>query len=224
MFLELKNINKSYNGNAECGTRNAERRTKNSSEFRIPNITALCLSEQSELNKNSSLLNNISTSANKGILQITGESGKGKTTLLKIIAGILKPDRGEVNTFNKKIAIVFQENRLIPWMNMLENIKFVMGNNYPDDKINDLISKMELNDSENKYPHELSGGMCRRAAIARALASEPDILLLDEPLNGLDSDLADKIMKIISGKMKNGLTVLVSHQAVDIQAEYLIEL
>lgn len=135
------------------------------------------------------VLRNLTLEIHTGTITVLrGASGCGKTTLLKILAGLEKQDSGTVE-LSGKISMVFQENRLLPWLTALENVAAV-SNKRTASKYLDLVG---LGDNEDKFPEELSGGMCRRLAIARALSYGGDILILDEPFTGLDSELKTKI-------------------------------
>ena len=128
---------------------------------------------------------------------IMGESGRGKTTLLKLIAGLLKPNSGIIEHDYKKIAILFQEDRLLPWLNVKDNLSLVC---LDENKIRDILNILDIDESLSIS--ELSGGMARRVALARALLIESDLLLLDEPFTGMDKKLIKKIAKLILSKNK----------------------
>ncbi len=140
----------------------------------------------------SSILDGISLSIAPGkILCLTGPSGCGKTTLLKIAAGLITPSAGVVNNGFAGTAYVFQEPRLLPWQTTQENIAFgLKARGVPQpkrDHISQLLAQqLGLEQALKHYPHQLSGGMQQRVALGRALAINPDLLLLDEPFNGLD--------------------------------------
>ena len=137
------------------------------------------------------------------IFLLKAPSGRGKTTYLRLLSGIVKPDSGKIASENcMSVAYSFQDSRLCSWLTVNENIKFAVPirskfDEVPDGFINEIITELELTDEINKYPHQLSGGQQQRVALARALAATPDLLLLDEPLNGLDNQLKLKIMKFI---------------------------
>lgn len=130
-------------------------------------------------------------------ISIVGHSGCGKSTLLKIIAGLVSYDFGTVEINDKKITtpgsdrgMVFQEHRLLPWMTIKDNIALGLHHLTKEEKNKKVSHHMELvklTGFENAYPHQLSGGMAQRAAIARALVNSPKILLLDEPFGALDA-------------------------------------
>ncbi len=124
---------------------------------------------------------------------IFGPTGIGKTTILKMIAGILKADGGSVEV-EGTVGYVFQEPRLLPWKTAVENINLVLSDRK---KAMEWLEKVGLKGFENHYPNSLSGGMKQKVALARALAIEPQILLLDEPLSGLDFKARDEILSLL---------------------------
>ncbi len=151
----------------------------------------------------------------QGAAQVTGPSGCGKTTLLRILAGLHAPLSGRIEGLEgKKVGMVFQEDRLLPWCTALENVRCVMKKGAAQEqRAMEWLSYMELSDAAQKYPHQLSGGMQRRLALARALAYEGDVLLLDEPFSGLDKELRARVAAHI--KKAAPLIVLVSHEQKD---------
>lgn len=145
---------------------------------------------------------------------IKGESGRGKTTLLRLICGLEKPQKGLITlTLNEKIGVVFQSDVLLPWYTALENVKLVSDEKSANKWLKDFL----LENSINKYPSELSGGMCRRVALARAMAYDPDILILDEAFKGLDNALKEKIMAIIAEACSKKICVFTSHDETEIE-------
>ncbi|EDP7674861.1 sulfate/molybdate ABC transporter ATP-binding protein [Campylobacter jejuni] len=165
------------------------------------------------------------------ITAIFGESGAGKTTLLKIIAGLIKPEFGRIEVGDelwldtqkninlaiqkRKIGFVFQDYALFPNMSVKENISYAA---ISKQKVEELLSLMNLENLAKIYPKNLSGGQAQRVALARALAREPQILLLDEPLSALDfkmrSFLQDELVKILQHFKIT--TLLVSHDLAEI--------
>ncbi len=137
----------------------------------------------------------------------TTPSGEGKTTRLHIIAGIIKPVQGYLRPSDYKASILFQDDRLLPYMNIYDNILLV-SNEDDSDEIKSATQYL-IPDGADKKVSELSGGMKRRASLLRALFHESDILLLDEPFAGLDHDNIDKVKKIIE-KYRNKRPVIIA--------------
>jgi ABC-type nitrate/sulfonate/bicarbonate transport system ATPase subunit len=144
------------------------------------------------------ILKDINLSIKEGeFITIVGHSGCGKSTLLKIIAGLVDYQIGSVTNQGVKIVgpdvdrgMVFQEHRLLPWLSIRDNIGFGLNKISLKEKnkmVDEMINLVKLNGFENVYPHQLSGGMAQRAAIARGLVTNPKILLLDEPFGALDA-------------------------------------
>ena len=148
------------------------------------------------------------------ITGITGPSGCGKSTLLYLLAGLLTPLSGVSQNEHRTTAMIFQDARLFPWMTAKENITVVGASSERADQL--LNALFQESDVAKKYPHELSGGMQQRISIARALASEPDLLLLDEPFQGLDEQTRAKTVSLILEEMKEKTCLLVSHQGEDL--------
>ena len=156
-------------------------------------------------------------------VSIVGRSGCGKTTLLNMVAGLLKPSSGRVLVNNRPVekpgpdrGMVFQQAALFHWLTAIDNIEFGPRNQGVPKaerrrQAQALIELVRLSGFENKYPHELSGGMQQRVAIARALATDPEILLMDEPLGALDeltrSQMQDELLRIWEASRKTVLLV-----------------
>ena len=147
-----------------------------------------------------------------GVTCFIGKSGTGKSTLVDIIIGLKKVQSGEiVNTF-KKTAVVFQDDRLLPWCSVYDNVKLVSDSETAEK----CLSLVKLSDSLDKYPDELSGGMKRRCALARALAFNSDLLILDEPFNGIDDETKEDIIDIIKDFSKDKAVIFISHNKDEI--------
>lgn len=140
---------------------------------------------------------------NKNINCIKGLSGQGKTTLLRIISTLDSEYKGTVNLSDKhSISYAFQDNRLFPWLTVQENINYSINKKqFKKQEISNissyLMNKLSLYEYKNKYPHQLSGGQQQRVNLARALAAQSNILLLDEPLTGLDAELKKQIIEFL---------------------------
>ena len=145
---------------------------------------------------------------------LTGQSGCGKTTVLRLIAGLEKLDSGTMCT-EGKISYVFQEDRLVPNLSILNNILLCAGSK--KDFAISLLKEAGLEDVINQKPDKLSGGMRRRAAIVRAVVFGGDVLLLDEPFNGLDKETKHIMAKIIKREFteKSKTVLMVSHVPED---------
>ncbi len=151
-----------------------------------------------------------------GCVCLFGPSGSGKTTLLNLIANLDCPDAGELSLPEGDISIVFQEDRLLPWVSAQENIKLVLENKYASSKealrvSKDWLSMVFLEESASKKPAELSGGMRRRVALARALAFDGSALLLDEPFTGMDAQIKNAIFPLMAAIKKEKLIVFITH-------------
>ena len=188
-------------------------------------IKSLNFSYQSE-----EVFKDLNLNFNSGILNlISGPSGSGKTTLLNLIAGLEKPSSGLImlddniqssndkfiEPENRKIGFIFQDFALFPHLNVKKNIEF--SGNRNQELLNKLINKLSIASHLSKYPHELSGGQQQRVSIARALFSEPKILLIDEPISNQDKNNKIEIIRIISEfiKEKEIVCILVSHEEIN---------
>ena len=138
-----------------------------------------------------------------------GPSGCGKTTLLRLIGGLDKPDAGRVILpEGTRFACHFQEDRLLPWYTAEQNLTLVLGDRA---KATEWLRRVNLPDAGSLYPDELSGGMRRRVSLARALAHESDVLVLDEPLRELDAPTGQRMLELIDAAVGDRLLVLVTH-------------
>ncbi|MBI4304172.1 MAG: ABC transporter ATP-binding protein [Chloroflexi bacterium] len=150
-------------------------------------------------------------------VSLVGPTACGKSTLLRLILGLDRPDEGRIrfDGDGSECAIAFQEPRLLPWLTVRDNISLVMNNHSTEraGRVNGLLNLVDLADFANAYPKVLSGGMAQRASLARALANEPDVLLLDEPFSAVDAltrmRLQDALIRIYMSRPRT--TVLVTH-------------
>jgi nitrate/nitrite transport system ATP-binding protein len=159
------------------------------------------------------------------LVAVVGRSGAGKTTLLSIIAGLLRPCRGAVRMDGAPVlrpgrdrAVVFQNYSLLPWLTVHQNVLIAIDSVHPDwpkarraEKADEYVALVNLAKARDKRPHELSGGMRQRVSVARALAMEPEVLLMDEPLAALDAltrgTLQDEIETIWRRERKTAVLV-----------------
>ena len=147
---------------------------------------------------------------------LMGPSGCGKTTLLRIIAGLDERFAGVVRgPENPRIGVVFQEPRLLPWRTVRQNIELVAAESFKSDDLEKLASRIGIADMLDRYPQELSLGLARRVAIARAFSTRPDLLLLDEPFVSLDERTADRLRHLLIEVWSAQPTtaILVTHNA-----------
>lgn len=164
------------------------------------------------------ILNGISLNIATGDkVALLGDSGVGKSSLLKLIAGIHQPTQGIFNNKAKRIGYVFQEPRLLPWLTVEQNIIEAMKAHGSSEatmehQLTELLTQVELTSYKQHYPHQLSGGMAQRVSLARAFAIEPDLLLLDEPFSALDSTLIKQLSLLLSHFLTKEITMIyVSH-------------
>lgn len=135
------------------------------------------------------VLQNLNFDIQEGkITTFLGPSGCGKSTLLRLFAGFEKPTQGEISlTRPQKTSFVFQEPQLLPWRSVEENIKLPCELNHSSsEKLDHVLNLVKLQESRKKFPHQLSGGMKMRVSLARALITDPEFLLMDEPFSALD--------------------------------------
>jgi molybdate transport system ATP-binding protein len=179
------------------------------------------------------------------LVSLYGPSGAGKTTILRMIAGLASPDSGSVSVGGEKwfdsvsrvslkpqrrnVGIVFQDYALFPNMTVKENLEYGLRKNQSPAIVHELLDLMELSNLSGKRPGVLSGGQQQRVALARAIVRKPKVLLLDEPLSALDTDLRLRIQDYIlkAHHQYNLTTILVSHDILEVirlsQHVYMIE-
>ncbi|MBR7165042.1 MAG: ATP-binding cassette domain-containing protein [Clostridia bacterium] len=145
-----------------------------------------------------------------GLFLIRGRSGVGKTTLLRIMAGIEKADSGKVSLKGEVISMVFQEDRLLPFLTLKENV-LITKKHRDESKAQALLERFGLKDAADLYPAELSGGMRLRGAIVRSLYYGGDIYLWDEPTKELDPENRALVIEAIRERAKDALVITVTH-------------
>jgi nitrate/nitrite transport system ATP-binding protein len=162
-------------------------------------------------------------------VSLIGHSGCGKSTLLNLVAGLLRPTEGAVLLGEREVAgpgpdrgVVFQNHSLLPWLSCFDNVHLAVERVFQEKKdglrqrTHAALELVGLAHAAHKYPHEISGGMKQRVGIARALAMEPKLLLLDEPFGALDAltraTLQDELLRIVA---QTGATVLMVTHDVD---------
>jgi NitT/TauT family transport system ATP-binding protein len=143
-----------------------------------------------------------------GILALSGPSGCGKTTLARVLAGLESPESGEIRGLSGNVALLFQEDRLLPWWSAAQNIAAVSS----DQAARQFLAAVGLADEADALPSELSGGMRRRVALARALAFESSLLILDEPFNGIDEAAKQALYPLIHEAAQNKPVLLITHR------------
>ncbi len=177
----------------------------------------------------------INISVERGdMVTLYGPSGAGKTSVLRMIAGLLQPDDGSISINGdiwydpgkkinlppqrRSVGIVFQDYALFPNMSVLENIRYGLAPGQSLSVADELIELMELHALRDRRPHVLSGGQKQRVALARAIARKPTLLLLDEPLAALDTELRLRMQQyILEAHQRYGFTtVLVSHDIIEV--------
>ena len=181
--------------------------------------------------KDDPLIKDLNFSVNKGeFVSFIGESGSGKTTFLKCLAGLEKINSGKITLNNRvlddkttfvkpnhrKIGFIFQDYPLFPHLSVLENLKINLDEQY-EKNIKYYVDLTGLDNLLNRYPHELSGGEQQRVCITRALIREPDLLLMDEPFSNLDVSIKSKIQSEVYKILKSTdtTTILVTHDIKD---------
>jgi thiamine transport system ATP-binding protein len=166
-------------------------------------------------------------------LAVRGPSGFGKTTLLRAVSGLVRPDRGRVYidgsditdqpTHRRAIGFVFQDSQLFPHLDVADNIAFGLRMQGLDRRrvhaiVDEWLDRIGLADRADQNIHSLSGGEARRVALARALAPTPKVLLLDEPFTGLDTELRERLANLVRELLHETgtTTLLVSHDDDDV--------
>lgn len=188
--------------------------------------------------KEDPVINNFSFSMEKGeIVGILGQSGSGKSTLLRLISGLEMPLKGTIKIAgstvvgdgifihpeNRGVGMVFQDYALFPHMSVKDNILFGLSRLPRKDRnqrVEEMLELVQMEPFAKRYPHELSGGQQQRIALARALAPQPNVLLMDEPFSNLDADLKESIREELGVILKkaNMSCIVVTHDQKDVEA------
>ena len=188
------------------------------------------------------VFSNITLKVNAGdFLYLIGETGSGKSSLLKALYGELKVSAGnisltdinlnkikskEIPALRRKLGIVFQDFQLLPDRSVFDNLSFVLKATGWKDKtkistrINEVLESVHLNNVKEKMPYTLSGGEQQRAAIARALLNNPEIILADEPTGNLDPEKSNKIIELLQEINAKGTTILIATHDYSIIKKY----
>ncbi|MBQ0713227.1 MAG: ABC transporter ATP-binding protein [Porticoccus sp.] len=181
-------------------------------------MIGVSIEEKSYEGSQQSAISNLNLIVNPGeFVAILGPSGSGKTTLLQLVSGLDRQFSGKIklNAVDGRVPQVgylFQDARLMPWLTVLDNVRLVTGgcSREPAKRV---LQDVGLGDSLNSYPSQLSGGMQRRVALARALLHDPDVLLMDEPFVSLDGPNADRLRHLVLEwwQKKNSAVLFVTH-------------
>jgi len=163
------------------------------------------------------IIENLNASICEGAVTcIKGASGAGKTTFIRVLAGLETKDSGTIENVPEKIAFVFQEDRLLEDFSPISNITFATDKGLSKELIVKHLDELGLSDSLNMPIREFSGGMKRRIAIARAICYDADLIIMDEPFKGLDKDLKIKVMSYVKKYTKGKTVIIVSHDEEEI--------
>lgn len=156
---------------------------------------------------------------------VMGASGSGKTTLLRILMGLEAPDGGSIRGVPKRFFAVFQEDRLCEEFTVEDNIRLVLSKPYDAKKIEECLEQLGISECQKQSVNQLSGGMKRRVAIARAILSADEaaenpesfdgIIVLDEPFKGLDEETKQKVMAYVKRMTAGKTTILVTHEKLE---------
>lgn len=168
------------------------------------------------------VLEGVNLTLEKGnMLCLSGPSGTGKSTLLRIAAGIEPPDGGRVDDHASQKGFAFQETVLLPWKSVAGNLRFVIRpGEEKEDKIKPLLAALGLSEAADLMPRQLSGGMKKRLGLAISLAVDPDLLFLDEPFASVDRGWQDRITRYLLGlNREKKLTIfMASHELGPVRA------
>ncbi len=164
------------------------------------------------------VLAHVSLQVPGGITCLMGVSGRGKTTLLRILLGLEAPDAGQVIGRPERIAVQFQEDRLVETLTVGRNLKLALGRAYDEQRAESCLTALGLPDSLGLRVSTLSGGMKRRVSLARALLFPAPLLVLDEPFQGLDDATRQRAIAAVRAYARDRAALVVTHDADDAAA------
>ena len=170
------------------------------------------------------VLDGLSFTAPVGLTRIAGNSGIGKTTLLRILLGLETPDSGTAAPKDLRWAAVFQEDRLLEHLDAAGNLRFALGAAYDGQEAARLLEELGIGDVGEKKVRDYSGGMKRRLALARALLAPCDALALDEPVTGLDAGNRDIALSCILRAAEKRIVLLAAHEALDLPDAHTVQM
>ena len=162
------------------------------------------------------VLQGVSFTAGIGLTRVTGSSGIGKTTLLRILLGLERADGGATNAGHFRWAAVFQEDRLLEQLDAAGNLRFALGAAYDETAARALLAELGLGDVGGKRVRDWSGGMKRRLALARALLAVSDAVALDEPFTGLDEENRRRAVLCVTAAAETKPVILVTHDRTEL--------
>ena len=162
------------------------------------------------------VLETVSFTAGVGVTALWGPSGVGKTTLLRILLGLEKPDSGELMGTAVRWSAVFQEDRLLEGLDAAGNLRFALGPAYDTRAAEAMLEELGLADVESKPVGAWSGGMKRRLALARALLAPSEAIALDEPFTGLDDENRQRAIRAIRRAAETKPVILVTHDRTEL--------
>ena len=164
------------------------------------------------------VLSGLSFTAEKGVTAIMAPSGRGKTTLLRILLGLETAEAGTIHDGPKRWSAVFQEDRLLSALDAMGNLRFAIGPGLEEGEAHSLLDRLGLGAEGDKAVENYSGGMKRRLCLARALLAHSDAIVLDEPFTGLDGENRRACLDAIQDAAKEKMVLLVTHDDADAEA------
>ena len=175
----------------------------------------LCVTDLEKSYDGRAVFRGLTFTAPVGLTRIAGDSGIGKTTLLRILLGLEKADGGTVSPQDLRWAAVFQEDRLLTQLDAEGNLRFALGAAYDEKRAAALLAELGLGGAGDKKVRDYSGGMKRRLALVRALLVPFDALVLDEPFTGLDEENRRRAIACIQARADGKPVLLVTHREED---------